>query len=152
MAIDSILLAVGADDNERIGRFVDETAAVAGPTDATVTVLHVFSEEAFESAADRLEPDGAAAETTPESIARRLIPVQTAVNGLEDVGVDHEIRSVIGEVSDEIQTVAESIDADRIVIGGRNRSPTGKAVFGSTAQSVMLEATAPVTFVRTEPA
>ncbi|PSP66736.1 universal stress protein, partial [Halobacteriales archaeon QH_6_68_27] len=46
--------------------------------------------------------------------------------------------------------LAAETDADLVVVGGRKRSPAGKAVFGSTAQEVMLESPCPVTFVRNE--
>ena len=42
------------------------------------------------------------------------------------------------------------VAADLVIVGGRRRSPTGKAVFGSTAQEVMLEAPCPVMFVRSD--
>ncbi|OYR69650.1 universal stress protein UspA, partial [Halorubrum sp. E3] len=39
---------------------------------------------------------------------------------------------------------AEEQDARYVVIGGRQRSPTGKALFGSVTQDVMFESPAPV--------
>jgi nucleotide-binding universal stress UspA family protein len=46
--------------------------------------------------------------------------------------------------------IAEGYEADMIIVGGRKRSPAGKAVFGSVAQAVMLSAPGPVTFVRAD--
>jgi len=46
--------------------------------------------------------------------------------------------------------LAAEVDADLVVVSGRKRTPTGKAVFGSTAQTVLLDAPCPVTFVRVE--
>jgi nucleotide-binding universal stress UspA family protein len=37
---------------------------------------------------------------------------------------------------------------DLLVVGGRGRSPTGKAVFGSTVETVLRRAPCPVTYVR----
>ena len=45
-------------------------------------------------------------------------------------------------------TIADEVDADMIVLGGRGRSPAGKALFGSTTQEVLLGSPCPVTFVR----
>jgi nucleotide-binding universal stress UspA family protein len=47
-----------------------------------------------------------------------------------------------------VVALAEELDADLVIVGGRTRSPAGKAVFGSTAQEILLESPCPVTFVR----
>ncbi len=49
--------------------------------------------------------------------------------------------------ADGIVELADEFDADQIVMGSRKRSPTGKAVFGSVSQQVLLEADDPVTVV-----
>jgi len=81
------------------------------------------------------------------------VTVQTLESALEERGVPYTVRgrTVDGEsVGEAIVGVAEDVGADLVVVGGRRRSPTGKAVFGSTAQDVMLDAPCPVTFVRNE--
>jgi len=50
----------------------------------------------------------------------------------------------VGDPAEEIIDEAERLDARFIVVGGRKRSPVGKAVFGSTSQSVLLESRTPV--------
>lgn len=63
---------------------------------------------------------------------------------------DRSSVSPIGKVGDpveEILKLADESDATFVVIGGRKRSPTGKALFGSATQSILLESDRPVVTV-----
>jgi nucleotide-binding universal stress UspA family protein len=66
-------------------------------------------------------------------------------------GVRHEIRHVdigSGQASDAILDAVERAGAELVVVGMHRRSPVGKAVLGSNAQRVLLDAPCPVLAVR----
>lgn len=50
----------------------------------------------------------------------------------------------IGDPATEIIKRADALDPSYTVVGGRKRTPTGKALFGSVTQSVILDSTRPV--------
>ncbi|AUX07867.1 universal stress protein UspA [Halalkaliarchaeum desulfuricum] len=50
----------------------------------------------------------------------------------------------------DVLRFAEEIDADELVIGVRDRSPAGKALFGSVAQKLLLNTDRPVVVVPRE--
>lgn len=68
-------------------------------------------------------------------------------------GVTYEIRTPIDvdDSADELIRIADTTDADFIVIGLRRRSPVGKLLLGSNAQRVLLDAACPVLAVKAEP-
>ncbi|KAB1197361.1 MULTISPECIES: universal stress protein [Haloferax] len=150
MAIETIVLAVGAGDTERVDRLVEETIDVAGPTGATVVVSHVFTKEEYNEALDNLEFDVTAEEVSGDDVARRHSTVRKVAEKLEDADITYEVRGPVGDHVDKLVELAKEVDADRLLVGGRKRSPAGKAVFGSLAQAVMLESPCPVTFVRAD--
>jgi nucleotide-binding universal stress UspA family protein len=150
MALDTILLAVGPGDSERVERLGEEAVDVAVPTDARVVVLHVFTDGEFTEAATSLDFDLEASEVTPDEVASRHRTVRRLARMLDEAGVEFDLRGAVGDHGEEIVAVAKAVGADRVLVGGRRRSPAGKAVFGSTAQEVMLSAPCPVTFVRAD--
>lgn len=152
MSLETVLLAVGEGDERRVDKLVGTTADIAGPADATIELGHVFSKAEYDRARDNLQVDDDA-EITPASIAKRHVVVRQIGTALRDRGLMYDVH---GRYSDsesrggQIVALADTVDADLLIVGGRTRSPTGKAVFGSTAQEVMLHAPCPVTFVRTD--
>jgi len=148
MALETVLVAVDRPDEGQIESLVSTVTDLAGPAAADVLLLHAFTRESYDESVDRLDFEDAS-DADVDTVASRLNGVRGVAGGLDDGGLEVEIKGAIGEAGETIVGYAEKEGADLVVVGGRNRSPTGKAVFGSTAQEVMLNAHCPVTFVRT---
>ena len=87
-------------------------------------------------------PKARAAETDVEAIERKLA----------DSGVEHEVRQLVRgfEPAEDLISIAETSDAELLVIGLRRRSPVGKLILGSNAQRVLLDAQCPVLAVKAD--
>jgi nucleotide-binding universal stress UspA family protein len=147
MAIETVMLAVGSRDAERTGRLAGLVADIAGPTGADVVLLHAFTQEEFDEDVESLDYEFSGSPGA-DDVARRLSVVRDVVAELRAADVGVRVRGEIGDHAESVVEAAGSTGADLLVIGGRRRSPTGKVVFGSTAQEVLLQAPCPVTFVR----
>jgi nucleotide-binding universal stress UspA family protein len=150
MSLDTILVAVGPKDADRYERLAEETIDIGSGAGAHVVLAHVFTEEQYETALGRLKIDMNTEEATPGDVARRHTTTRDIAAMLDEAGMEYEFRGGVGDHGDEIVAIAEAVDADLVIVGGRKRTPAGKAAFGSTAQEVMLEAPCPVTFVRAD--
>ena len=69
---------------------------------------------------------------------------------LAEAGVPFTVRRELEsqDAADALLDVAKEIEPDFIVIGLRRRSPTGKLLFGSNAQRILMEAPCPVISVK----
>jgi nucleotide-binding universal stress UspA family protein len=69
---------------------------------------------------------------------------------LEASGLSYDIRQLVRgfEPAEDLISIAESSDADLIVIGLRRRTPVGKLILGSNAQRILLDAPCPVLAVK----
>ncbi len=146
MSLDTIVVAV-SDEAERTESVAQTAIDVAGPAGATVRLVHVFSEGGYETVKDQLEfgPDD---EVTSDTVATRHATIREVGTMLSAAGIEYESHGAVGDTSDEVLELAERVDADMLIVGGRGRSAAGKAVFGSTAQKILSNAPCPVTYVR----
>jgi len=150
MSVETIVLAADGGDADLADRLAATAADIADPSSARVVLAHVFDEDEYESARSRLNFSDDS-EVTPSVIAERKASVRELGDALAGTGIDvtaHGRLSNGASRGRRLVELADDLDADMVVLGGRSRSPAGKALFGSTAQEVMLESTCPVTFVR----
>jgi nucleotide-binding universal stress UspA family protein len=76
--------------------------------------------------------------------------VEALRSRLADAGVQFEVQQLVRgkEAAEEVVEAAERLDASFVVIGLRRRTPTGKLLFGSQAQRILLDANCPVLAVK----
>lgn len=114
------------DGNEARARAQAEAVAdqPESAKDVHATVLHVFS-------------DG---KSTDESASVRQVAAATLARDLiEDAGIAIDL-----DPTTAILEKAEHVDAERICVAGRKRTSTGKVLFDSVSQRVILSTTRPV--------
>ncbi|PCR88823.1 universal stress protein [Natrinema ejinorense] len=143
MSVDTILVAVRDVDDQT--PLLDAVVDVATPTDASIVLARAYDEEEFEKRVDELDFDGS---PSTDEVARRSQSVRDAARVLQDADIEHTVRGVVGEAGTAFVELADVLDPDLLYVQGKGRNPTGKALFGSTAQTVLLNAPCPVTFVR----
>lgn len=150
MGLNSVLVAVGEGDVDRLDRLAAAAIEIAQPVDATVQIAHVFTPAEYDEIRTRLNIEQES-DVTPTKVAKRYTTIRDLGGLLDEAGVTYHCH---GRVSDRrtdsecLLALADQVEADRILVGGRKRSPTGKVLFGSTAQEIILNAPCPVTFVR----
>ncbi|GAB3686636.1 universal stress protein [Salinarchaeum chitinilyticum] len=136
---------VVTDPSDRAPELIREAGELAAAQDAPLRVLTVVSDSEFEN--DSAVMDSIAAvegETYEMSAAEYAKTVaQNAISDLlSDIDVEAEPlgRAVKNDEkrASTILDVANDSSCDYIFLIGQRRRPTGKAVFGDTAQQVIL--------------
>ena len=124
-----VLVAVN-DDEDRVSKQVEFVKSLPGTADEVeVTVVHAVENRA--GSRDLQKPD-------------RIQSVRQVARELSEAGYSVTEEDAREDPVEGIVTVADDIGADLVVLGGRKRTPAGKAVFGSVTQSVILTTDRPV--------
>ncbi|MFC6732140.1 universal stress protein [Haladaptatus sp. DYSN1] len=126
------------DSNRELVREAGEFAKGSG---AKLVLLSILPEEEYDERHEARR-QGSSGETTytleeAEDEALRLA-TKLGLEELKDLGIEYETVSVVGQLTKRILAAAEDFEADHIFLIGTRRSPSGKALFGDVAQSVLL--------------
>lgn len=147
----TVLIAVG--ETEAMNRVVPLGYDLAERYDETATAFHVVPRSEFEDHKRTIEESKRFHDISitqeKESAARfARRAVRDAVPEYDSVRV--EARGAVGDPAEEIVSMANDLDPRFLVLGGRRRSPVGKALFGSITQDVLLDVDCPVVTVMTD--
>jgi nucleotide-binding universal stress UspA family protein len=133
-----ILAAVSESEQSR--EIALEADALAAAFDDEVHLIHVTDESEYTRTVERQsesrqEGSGDVAEAAA---------AEAVEDFLDELDAETKVVSRIGTPGKKIVEYAGEVDARYLVIGGRSRSPVGKALFGSVTQSVLLNTERPV--------
>lgn len=133
-----IIAPVGRSD--RSADALREAEALGVAFDDTVHVIHVLTRSEFVELGRT-----SVKENEPIDIDRvREVAADIASEAAAEIDAPTETVGLMGDPADRIVEYATDQDARYIVLTSRKRSPAGKAIFGSTTQSVLLNSTCPV--------
>lgn len=138
---------VPIDDNEaRATAQIDAVLELPNVADeVAVEILHVRKELEFADSDEDVRIGQVRTGLGDDDVAELPETVSLAVDRLAAAGVDTTVNSATGNPAAAIVDVADRLDADELVVGARRQSPVGKILFGSVAQSVILDTDRPVT-------
>lgn len=121
-----ILTAID-DENEHVAAQMNAIEDMVAVSDETVVhLIHVFTDN------------------QPGASIHQIESIRDAKQHLESLDIEVRLVETSGDPAEEIRKYAEEYDIDQICVGGRKRSPTGKALFGSVTQDVILGTAKPV--------
>jgi len=135
---------VVVDDRDSTAGIVREAAAYASGADAELVLYVPLTEEEFDESLAALDEIGRV-ENKDYSDADALdVAEQYAEDVTEDSLDGFDVPySVVTDVTEEVEAkrvieLADDHNCDHVFTVGRQRSPTGKAVFGDTTQRLVL--------------
>lgn len=138
------MVIVGAVNQSDRGPVVAaEAARIAEAFDDTLHLVHVMSTSDF--VGEAMSDAKTTGEVDMDDVRERAAEV--AAEMAADVEYSYEPVGLIGNVAPKVVEYVAEHDARYVVVGGRKRSPAGKAIFGSTPQSILLNASCPVVSV-----
>ncbi|WP_251329691.1 universal stress protein [Haloplanus pelagicus] len=145
-------IVAAVDDDGDNSRTLTVAKDLAEKYDTRLMVLNVLPQDLFKerqtNIASQPSTDATYTLNDGEDDAAEVAAevAEAALGSLQDV----ETAGRVGGAAKEILKFARDVDAEYLVIGGRKQSPVGKAIFGSTTQSILLQADRPVTVVMPE--
>lgn len=120
-----VLLAVDTDE-ERAREQAETVIDLFDTENVEAHLFHVFGDN----------PEGAS--------VGQIAAVRRVSEQLEEAGIETTLHEESGEPAETIVRRADELDVNAICVSGRKRSPTGKVLFGSVTQSVILNTERPV--------
>ena len=135
-----MVIVAAVDRSDRADIVIQEAKVLAEAFDDTIHVVHViakseFNDIAMSMAKEKKEIDVESVRNAASNVAEEA--AKSLDGSFVTVGLN-------GNPAEEVVNYAHEQEAQYIVVAGRKRSAAGKALFGSVAQSILMNAECPV--------
>ena len=144
----ALVLVQDADASRQLAH---RAATIANATDAELIVARVLDEDDYQSELDDSDSGGDTVDNVSEAEERaEQIAADFAADAFGEFDISYSSLGAVAQLPEAVTDIAEAEGCDHVFIVGRRRSPTGKAIFGDLAQSVILNFDGMVTVLATE--
>lgn len=135
-----MVIIAAVDQSERAANVVKEAEKLAESFNEPIHIVYALTRSEFLE----LGITSAQAEEPVNMEEVKEAAAEIAADAATDLDVPFENVGLVGDAAEEVTRYAEEHDARYIVVAPRKRSRTGKVLFGSVAQSILLNASCPV--------
>jgi len=142
-----MVIVAAVDRSDQASAVLEEANVLAQRFDEGVHVLHVMKRSEAIQGGEDSGGNGDGGIPTSDLQDRAAQVASKLIDG-QQFGVEVEAVGRIGDPASKIVEYAEDQDARYVVVSPQQRSKTGKVLFGSVAQSVLLNAHCPVVSLR----
>lgn len=136
-----MVIVAAVDRSERATAVVEQAETLADAFGDPLHVVHVLSQSEF------VDLERTSVNNTGNALDMdrvREVAASVAADAAAETESSPETVGLVGDPPDRIVEYANNQKARYIVVASRKRSPAGKILFGSVAQSVLLNAGCPV--------
>jgi len=137
-------ILIATDGSPSAKEAVDVGLEFAKEQGTDVTFVHVLAADEFHGGRG-----GTHALTHREEIDESETALKEAAEAAHAAGVSYALERISGETVETIVVLADTKNADMIVLGNRGRNAVSAALLGSVSQGVLHQAKRPVLVVRT---
>jgi nucleotide-binding universal stress UspA family protein len=141
------VIVVGTDGSDRAGVAVEEAFALAKMTGAKVHVVHAIHPTATMGFSDV----PGTAQSISASLREHADQMRTGLSAkAEREGVSAEVHNPEGDPADALIGIADTVDADVIVVGNRGMAGIKRFVLGSVPNKVSHQCPCSLLIVNTD--
>lgn len=142
-----MVIVAAVDHSDEAQDVIAEADTLAQKFGDTIHVLHVMKRSEAIQAEESSVDDGA---ISVEELREQAASLPESLLQAQPTSAEAEAVGRIGDPAAEIVSYADDLDARYVIVSPQRRSQTGKLLFGSVAQSVLLNASCPVISLRAE--